>query len=144
MHSDGFTSSFLLHFLSSLSPRESSSFCPSSGSHELAAPYLVYPILISSSHFSPHASASTSKKCPPWPHTANVPAGYRRGQCLVSHHLSTLPSPPNLSAVRPTPHTWFIHAYIQHSNIHKDHVVCTKQPPNNTMALNIFGLLVIG
>lgn len=100
---------------SSFRPRESSSL-PFIWFSWVGAPCLVNPILISPSFVSQHRSFPTPreppKKWPPWPRFTHVPAGYPRGQRLVSHHLSPLPSPPPSSTVRQTATTpSCIHTY---------------------------------
>lgn len=109
--SDSFMSPFLLPLLPPIA-QESHPVCPSSGSHELGASCLVYPI--PSSLSSPHASfptPCTPKTCPPWPCSSHVPAGHPRGQRLVSHHLLALPPPLSLLTVRKTAHTT-THQYV--------------------------------
>lgn len=63
----------------------------------------------------PKPPSWTPKKWTPWPGSTLVSAGYPRGQCLVSHHLLTLPSPPSSPTVRQTAHT-YVHSDMRHTN----------------------------
>ena len=111
---------------SSRSPRESSSL-PFIWFSWVGAPCFgvprPHPLLT-----LPHIPAfqtptSTPMLCPPWPRFSHVPAGYPRGQCLVSHHLHQLSDRPPTCTYTPVPTSAnrYIKTHKTHSKLAKIH-----------------------